>query len=327
MTDAARQAHAAQTGATAAGRHDGPLMRWFNLRGWARLVISLPYVWLLLFFFLPFVIVVAMSFATRTPTAPPFSFGGEHPILNLEGYARLFQDALYIRAFLTSVTNALTATVLCLLIGYPMALGITRVSKSWRNVLLMLVILPFWTSFLLRVYAWMGLLGNNSWFNRLLTEAYNWMVPSEWALRSIPMMNSNFAVVLVTVYSYLPFMILPLYANLEKLDRTLDEAAMDLGSRPSRVFLDVTLPLSVPGMIAGGLLVFIPAAGELIIPSLVGNASQPMIGRVISDEFASARDWPMASAVAVALLFLLVLPMMAYTHFEGKSHAKAEDRP
>jgi putrescine transport system permease protein len=122
-------------------------------------------------------------------------------------------------------------------------------------------------------------------------------------------------------------MILPLYANLEKLDRTLDEAAMDLGSRPSRVFLDITLPLSIPGMIAGGLLVFIPAAGELIIPSLVGNASQPMIGRVISDEFASARDWPMASAVAVALLFLLVLPMMAYTHFDGKAHAKTEDRP
>jgi putrescine transport system permease protein len=306
---------------------EGRFQRWFNLHGWARGVIAMPYVWLLLFFFLPFLIVVAMSFATRTPTAPPFSFGGEHPLLNTEGYARLFQDSLYIRAFLTSVTNALMATALCLLIGYPMALGIARATKSWRNVLLMLVILPFWTSFLLRVYAWMGLLGNNSWFNRLLTDAYNWLVPSEWALRSIPMMNSNFAVVLVMVYSYLPFMILPLYANLEKLDRTLDEAAMDLGSRPSRVFLDITLPLSIPGMIAGGLLVFIPAAGELIIPSLVGNASQPMIGRVISDEFSSARDWPMASAVAVALLFLLVFPMMAYTHFEGKAQAKAEDRP
>jgi putrescine transport system permease protein len=315
------------TGSADTTRHDSRFLRWFNLYGWARMVIALPYVWLLLFFFLPFVIVVAMSFATRTPTAPPFSFGGEHPLVNLAGYARLFEDDLYIRAFLTSVSNALFATALCLLIGYPMALGITRVSKSWRNVLLMLVILPFWTSFLLRVYAWMGLLGNRSWFNQLLTEAYNWVVPTEWALRSIPMMNTNFAVVLVMVYSYLPFMILPLYANLEKLDRTLDEAAMDLGSRPSRVFLDVTLPLSIPGMIAGGLLVFIPAAGELIIPSLVGDASSPMIGRVISDEFASARDWPMASAVAVALLFLLVLPMMAYTHFEGKSHAKAEDRP
>jgi putrescine transport system permease protein len=304
---------------------DGRLMRWFNRRGWSDLIIATPYVWLLVFFFLPFLIVVGMSFATRTPTAPPFSFGGEHPLFNLEGYARLFADSLYIRAFLTSVTNAAFATALCLLIGYPMALGLTRVSRSWRNVLLMLVILPFWTSFLLRVYAWMGLLGNNSWFNKGLTGLYNAMVPADWALRSIPMMNSNFAVVLVMVYSYLPFMILPLYANLEKLDRTLDEAAMDLGSRPFRVFLDVTLPLSIPGMIAGGLLVFIPAAGELIIPSLVGDASSPMIGRVISDEFASARDWPMASAVAVALLLLLVLPMMAYTHFEAKARQRAGD--
>jgi putrescine transport system permease protein len=304
---------------------DGRLMRWFNRRGWSDLIIATPYVWLLVFFFLPFLIVVGMSFATRTPTAPPFSFGGEHPLFNLEGYARLFADSLYIRAFLTSVTNAAFATVLCMLIGYPMALGLTRVSRSWRNVLLLLVILPFWTSFLLRVYAWMGLLGNNSWFNKGLTGLYNAMVPADWALRSIPMMNSNFAVVLVMVYSYLPFMILPLYANLEKLDRTLDEAAMDLGSRPFRVFLDVTLPLSIPGMIAGGLLVFIPAAGELIIPSLVGDASSPMIGRVISDEFASARDWPMASAVAVALLLLLVLPMMAYTHFEAKARQRAGD--
>ena len=311
--------------AAAASPGDGRLMRWFNRRGWSNLIIGTPYVWLVVFFFLPFLIVVGMSFATRTPTAPPFSFGGEHPLFNLEGYARLFQDSLYIRAFLTSVSNAAFATALCLLIGYPMALGLTRVSRSWRSVLLMLVILPFWTSFLLRVYAWMGLLGNNSWFNKGLTGLYNAVVPADWALRSIPMMNSNFAVVLVMVYSYLPFMILPLYANLEKLDRTLDEAAMDLGSRPFRVFLDVTLPLSVPGMIAGGLLVFIPAAGELIIPSLVGDASSPMIGRVISDEFSSARDWPMASAVAVALLLLLVLPMMAYTHFEAKAQQPAKD--
>jgi putrescine transport system permease protein len=301
------------------GRAQG---RWFDRRGWSDLIVATPYVWLILFFFLPFLIVLAMSFATRTPTAPPFSFGGEHPLINFEGYARLFQDSLYIRAYLTSVANALPATLFCLLIGYPMALALTRVGPSWRNVLLMLVILPFWTSFLLRVYAWMGLLANKSWFNQGLTGMWNSVVSAEWAVKAIPMMNSNFAVVLVMVYSYLPFMILPLYANLEKLDRTLDEAAMDLGSRPFRVFLDVTLPLSVPGMIAGGLLVFIPAAGELIIPSLVGSSSQPMIGRVISDEFASARDWPMASAVAVALLLLLVVPMMVYTHFEGRAQAR-----
>ncbi len=309
----------------AEAHHDNRFQRWFNRKGWINVTIATPYLWLIFFFLLPFVIVLAMSFATRTPTAPPFSFGGDFPLLNTDHYARLFQDDLYIRAYLISITNAGFATVMCLLIGYPMALGLTRVSKSWRNMLLMLVILPFWTSFLLRVYAWMGLMGSNSWFNKLLTGAYNWVVPSDWALRYIPMMNTNFAVVLVTVYSYLPFMILPLFANLEKLDRTLDEAAMDLGSRPSRVFFDVTLPLSVPGIIAGSMLVFIPASGELIIPSLVGSSSRPMIGRVIADEFTSARSWPMASAVAVALLILLVVPLMLYTYYEGKSYEKAKE--
>ena len=306
---------------------DGTLAAWFNRRGWSDMTIGLPYVWLLLFFLVPFLIVLAISFGTRTPTAPPFGYGGDNPVINFEGYARLFQDDLYIRAFATSLKNAAVATLLCLTLGYPMALALTRVSKSWRSILLMLVILPFWTSFLLRVYAWMGLMGSQSWFNKLLTGAYNGLVPSEMALRSIPMMNSNFAVVLVMVYTYLPFMILPLYANLEKLDQTLDEAAMDLGSRPFRVFWDITLPQSIPGIIAGGLLVFIPAAGELVIPSLVGDAGSPMIGRVISDEFASSRDWPMASSVAVALLFLMVGPMMAYTHFQGKAETKRRDTP
>jgi putrescine transport system permease protein len=167
-------------------------------------------------------------------------------------------------------------------------------------------------------------MGKNSWFNKLMTSLYNTLVPSNWEVSGIQMMNTNFAVVLVLVYSYLPFMILPLYANLEKLDTTLNEAAMDLGSKPWQVFKDVTLPLSGPGIIAGGLLVFIPASGELIIPSLVGSASDPMIGRVISDEFSSARDWPMASAVAVALLLLLVLPIMAYSHFEKRAQEQAE---
>ena len=300
---------------------------WFNRRGWSDMIIALPYVWLLVFFLSPFLIVLSISFATRTPTAPPFGYGGENPVLNLEGYARLFQDDLYIRAFVTSLKNAAVATLLCLALGYPMALALTRVSKSSRSILLMLVILPFWTSFLLRVYAWMGLMGSQSWFNKLLTGAYNALVPTDMALRSIPMMNSNFAVVLVMVYTYLPFMILPLYANLEKLDQTLDEAAMDLGSRPFRVFWDITLPQSIPGIIAGGLLVFIPAAGELVIPSLVGDAASPMIGRVISDEFSSSRDWPMASSVAVALLLLMVGPMMAYTHFQTKAETRKRDAP
>ena len=297
---------------------------WFNRTGWRSAIITAPYAWLVAFFLVPFLIVIAMSLAIRTSTAPPFGYHDAFPFIDLKNFARLFHDTLYIRGFATSVVNAFVATLLCLLLGYPMALGITRVSKSWRNILLMLVILPFWTSFLLRVYAWIGMMGSNSWFNKALTAVYNAVVPADWAIRSIPMMNSNFAVVLVMVDSYLPFMILPLYANLEKLDLTLNEAAMDLGSRPWQVFRDVTLPLSVPGIIAGGLLVFIPASGELIIPSLVGSAASPMIGRVISDEFNSARDWPMASAVAVALLLLLVVPMMVYQYFEGRAQAGAE---
>lgn len=277
-------------------------------------------------FLVPFLIVLAMSFATRTPTAPPFGYGGTNPEVNLAGYARLATDSLYLRALTTSILNAGMATMLCLLMGYPMALGLVRVSKSWRNVALMLVILPFWTSFLLRVYAWIGLMGSSSRFNRLLTGWYNAAVPADWALRSLPMMHSNFAVVLVTVYTYLPFMILPLFANLERLDPTLDEAAMDLGSHPLRVFWDITLPQSLPGIIAGGLLVFIPAVGELVIPSLVGDAARPMIGRAVADEFTSARDWPMASAVAVALLVLMVGPMMAYSHFQAKSEHR-ETKP
>ena len=295
------------------------LKAWFDRTGWSDLIIGLPYVWLVLFFLLPFLIVIAMSVATKTPTAPPFSFGGEQPWINLGGYARIFGDALYVRAFLISLGNAATATFFCLLLGYPMALALTRVSKSWRNILLMLVILPFWTSFLLRVYAWMGLMGKSSWFNAALTDVWNWIVPIDWAVKSLPMMHSNFAVVLVMVYTYLPFMILPLYASLERLDPTLDEAALDLGSRPWQVFLDVTLPQSIPGIIAGGLLVFIPAAGELVIPSLVGDAGAPMIGRVISDEFSSARDWPMASSVAVALLALMVIPTMLYSHYQARA--------
>jgi putrescine transport system permease protein len=298
---------------------------WFNGKGWVKLIIGIPFVWLTLFFLLPFFIVVAMSFATNTTTQPPFSFGGEHPLLNFIGYQRLFDDGLYLRAFLTSLSNAAGATLFCLLLGYPMALALTRVSKGWRNILLMLVILPFWTSFLLRVYAWMGLMGKSSWFNKLITSWWNALVPVDWAVNFMPMMYSNFAVVLVMTYTYLPFMILPLYANLERLDPSLDEAAMDLGTRPFGVFRDITLPQSIPGIIAGGLLVFIPAAGEMVIPTLVGDAANPMIGRVINDEFAQARDWPMAATVAVALLVLMVAPMMVYSRYQAL--ADGEEKP
>ena len=295
------------------------LARWFDRKGWSDLLIATPFVWLLLFFLLPFLIVVAMSLATKTPTAPPISFGGEYPLVSFQGYVRAVSDTLYFRAFITSLVSAGIATLLCLLIGYPMALALTRVSKSWRNILLMLVILPFWTSFLLRVYAWMGLMGKSSWFNVGITKIWNALVPASWSVNFMPMMHSNFAVVLVMGYTYLPFMILPLYASLERLDPTLDEAALDLGSRPWQVFLDVTLPQSIPGIVAGGMLVFIPAAGELVIPTLVGNAASPMIGRVISDQFSAARDWPMASSIAVVLLILMVVPAMIYSHFQAKA--------
>ena len=298
------------------------LARWFDRKGWSDLLIATPFVWLLLFFLLPFLIVVAMSLATKTPTAPPISFGGEYPLVSFQGYVRAVSDTLYFRAFITSLVSAGIATLLCLLIGYPMALALTRVSKSWRNILLMLVILPFWTSFLLRVYAWMGLMGKSSWFNVGITKIWNALVPASWSVNFMPMMHSNFAVVLVMVYTYLPFMILPLYASLERLDPTLDEAALDLGSRPWQVFLDVTLPQSIPGIVAGGMLVFIPAAGELVIPTLVGNAASPMIGRVISDQFSAARDWPMASSIAVVLLILMVVPAMIYSHFQAKAEGQ-----
>jgi putrescine transport system permease protein len=201
--------------------------------------------------------------------------------------------------------------MLCLLIGYPMALGIARSTGVWRHIMLMMVILPFWTSFLLRIYAWMGMLGNNGVLN-------NFLMLTGIVSSPIRMMHTEFAVYVGIVYSYLPFMVLPLFANLEKLDFTLNEAAMDLGSKPWQVFLDVTLPLSVPGIVAGAMLVFIPATGEYVIPALLGAADSPMIGRVLADEFFLNRDWPVAASVAVALLLLLVVPIMIYSHLESR---------
>ncbi len=292
---------------------------WLDRKAWRDIIIAVPYVWLVLFFVVPFFIIVAMSLAYSVIAQPPFRYDETWPFVTFDNFARLFSDYVYLRGYLTSVRNALIATGLCLLLGYPMALGIARAKGAWRNVLLLLVILPFWTSFLLRVYAWIGMMGSNSWFNRWLTSFVNLFLPAASEFNSIPMMNSNFAVILVVVYSYLPFMILPLYANLEKLDYTLNEAAMDLGSRPMQVFRDITLPLSMPGIIAGSLLVFIPGTGELVIPSLVGNAADPMIGRVINDEFSLNRHWPMASTIAVALLVLLVVPIMLYNKMQEKS--------
>jgi putrescine transport system permease protein len=297
--------------------------QWLDRDAWRQVIIAVPYAWLVVFFVAPFLIVLAISFGISQVGVPPVVWPENFPYATSANYQLLFGKALYWRAYLNSVQLAAIATVFTLLIGYPMALGIARSSGTMRNVLLLLVILPFWTSFLLRIYAWIGLLGNNSWLNKGLTWMVNTFFPVWGNLDKIQMMNTNFAVVLGIVYSYLPFMILPLYSTLERLDPTLDEAAMDLGSRRWQVFKDVTLPLSLPGIVAGAMLVFIPATGEYVIPALMGRGDSPMIGRVLVDEFFQNRSWPVASAVAVALLFVLVIPIMLYNWIESRSTREA----
>ncbi len=280
------------------------------------IVIAIPWFWLLFFFLIPFVIVLKISFAETQLSVPPytplFQYVEEHYVqlrLNMENFLFLLSDSLYLEAFLSSLKVASISTVFLLLIGYPMAYGIARSTPAWRNILMLLVILPFWTSFLVRVYAWMGLLSNNGVINNVLMALHIIDEP-------IVMMNTDFAMYIGIVYSYLPFMILPLYSNLEKHDLTLLEAAVDLGSKPFKAFLQITLPLSMPGVIAGSMLVFIPAVGEFVIPRLLGGTDSLMIGRVLWDEFFSNRDWPVASAVAICLLLALVLPIMIFQRYQ-----------
>ena len=276
------------------------------------LVTAIPYLWLTIFFLIPFAIVLKISFSDAQISMPPYqpllhwvSDKALQIQLNFGNFAFLVEDNLYWKAYLNSIWVAGVSTLLCLLIGYPMAYAIARSQASTRNILLLLVILPFWTSFLLRVYAWIGILKNNGLINNTLMALGVIDQP-------IQMLQTDFAVYVGIVYSYLPFMILPLYANLEKLDLTLLEAAADLGCRPWKSFLKVTLPLSVPGIIAGCLLVFIPAVGEFVIPALLGDPGMLMIGKVLWTEFFNNRDWPVASAVAIALLLFLVIPIMFF---------------
>lgn len=291
------------------------------------LVIAVPWIWLLLFFLIPFVIVLKISFAeTRWLGSPPYTplfewVSGQYLQfkLNVSNYLFLLSDSLYLNAFLSSVKVASISTVFCLLIGYPMAYAIARANANWRNTLLLLIILPFWTSFLLRVYAWIGLLGNQGVINQVLMGLGIVDEP-------IVMLQTDFAMYIGIVYSYLPFMILPLYSNLEKHDLTLLEAAVDLGSRPFRAFLSITLPLSKPGIIAGSMLVFIPAVGEFVIPRLLGGTDSLMIGRVLWDEYFSNRNWPIASSVAIALLLLLVIPIMIFQRYQAQDAAGAMKR-
>jgi putrescine transport system permease protein len=281
---------------------------WLSRNG-KRLVILVPMVWLLLFFLAPFFVVLKISFAELAIAQPPYTSliswddGKLLVTLNLGNYQYLIEDQLYLLAYLSSIKIAFFSTILTLLIGYPMAYFIARSDDPWRSVLLMLVILPFWTSFLLRIYAWIGFLNTNGVINNVLIGLGVIDQP-------LVMMQTDFAVYIGIVYTYLPFMILPLYANLTKLDPALLEASSDLGAKPMTSFLTVTLPLSMPGIVAGSMLVFIPAIGEFVIPELLGGTNTLMIGKVLWNEFFSNRDWPVASAVAIVMLFLVVLPMM-----------------
>ena len=273
---------------------------------WRRFAVAAPYLWLLVFFLAPFAIILKISLAdpilAQPPYSPSFDSDGT-PSMTLGNYGFLLSDKLYAITYLRSVAMALITTVLCLLLGFPMAYGIARSPAATRNILLLLIILPFWISFLLRVYAWMGLMNTHGVINTLLL----WLGLIEQPLK---IMYTDFATAVGLVYSYLPFMILPLYATLERMDMDLIDAAQDLGASRSRAFWDITWPLAKPGTIAGCLLVFIPAIGEYVIPYLLGGPDSLFIGRVLFDEFFLNRDWPLASAVAIVLLLLLVVPIV-----------------
>lgn len=276
-----------------------------------RLLIGLPYLWLLLFFLLPFAIVVKISLAEALIAVPPYTQwlawvdGQLQFSASLDNYRFLFTDQLYALAYLNSLKIALVSTLICLLIGYPMAWAIARADASSRNLLLLLIVIPSWTSFLIRVYAWMGILSNTGYVNNLLL----WL---GLVNEPVQLLRTDFAVYLGIVYVYLPFMVLPLYTNLVKLDWRLVEAASDLGATPWQSFRQIVLPLSRGGVIAGCMLVFIPATGEFVIPELLGGADTLMIGKVLWQEFFNNRDWPIASAVAILLLVILLLPIFLY---------------
>jgi len=286
------------------------------------LLIFVPFAWLLLLFLIPFGIVLKISLSDIALSIPPYTpqldLSGEwsgiveyFQSLDLENYVFLTQDNLYFLAYMSSVQIAFISMVITLIVGYPIAYGMAKAPDHWRPTLMMLVILPFWTSFLIRVYAWMGILSQEGFLNQFLL----WIGIIDTPLT---ILNTNWAVYIGIVYTYLPFMILPIYAALEKMDGSLMEAAEDLGCSQTSAFWLVTFPLSRPGVIAGCFLVFIPALGEVVIPSLLGGSQTLMIGKVLWEEFFSNRDWPVASAVAVILLLILVIPIVLFQRNEQK---------
>ncbi len=284
---------------------------------WRKFAVAIPYLWLLIFFLAPFAIILKISLADPILAQPPYSSSFDSdgsPAMTLNNYGFLLSDKLYAITYLRSVVMAFITTVLCLLLGFPMAYGIARSSPATRSLLLLLIVLPFWISFLLRVYAWMGLMNNHGAINDLLLWAGLIETP-------LQIMYTDFATAVGLVYSYLPFMILPLYASLERMDLDLVDAAQDLGASCTRAFWDITWPLAKPGTVAGCLLVFIPAIGEYVIPYLLGGPDSLFIGRVLFDEFFNNRDWPLASAVAIILLLLLVVPII----FLQRAQARDEE--
>ncbi|NRB35432.1 MAG: ABC transporter permease subunit [Rhodobacteraceae bacterium] len=286
---------------------------------WRQIITIIPFFYLLVFFLAPFFIVAKISLAELAIASPPFTSliewtdSGVMTIrLVFDNFIYIWEDSLYLDTYLNSLKISITSTVICLVFGYPIAYGIVRSGPVAKPILLFCIILPFWTSFLLRVYSWMGILADQGTINNLLIALGVIDEP-------IRMLYTEFAVYIGIVYTYMPFMILPLYANMEKLDGSLNEAAADLGSRPANTFFKVTLPLTIPGVVAGCLLVFIPATGEYVIPDLLGGGNVQMIGRVLFNEFSRNSDWPVAAAVAIVLLVLLVVPMMVFQNFQGKA--------
>ncbi len=292
-----------------------PFLGWLP-RG-RHLVIAIPYLWMLLFFLIPFAIILKISFAEVQIAIPPYtdlvSYAEEklNFVFNLGNYLYLLDDEMYLDSYLQSIQVASISTLLCLLIGYPMAWAIVHSSPAVRNALLMLVVLPSWTSFLIRVYAWIGILKNNGLINNLLM----WLGIVD---EPLTLLHTNAAVYVGIVYAYLPFMILPIYTALMRMDYSLVEAASDLGARPYRTFLSITLPLTKSGIIAGSMLVFIPAVGEFVIPELLGGPDSLLIGRVLWQEFFNNRDWPVASAVAVVMLMILMVPIIWFYRYQRR---------
>ncbi len=282
-----------------------------------RAVIAFPLVWLTLFFLLPFALVLKISLSEAVIAIPPYGPLTEYAnqtltlVLNLGNYLFLLSDSLYVAAYWGSIKTAFISTTVCLLIGYPMAYAMARAPGRWQLILLLLVMLPSWTSFLIRVYAWMGILSNSGLIN-------NFLIGIGIIDSPLRMMNTQFAVIVGIVYAYLPFMVLPLYAHLTRLDNALLEAASDLGSRKLNTFLTVTLPLSMGGIVAGSMLVFIPAVGEFVIPELLGGPNTVMIGKVLWEEFFLNRDWPVASALAMVMLLLLLIPIVWFHRYQSR---------